>query len=481
MKKSALTKGNLTIIIFPYLFIHLKKGIEIGNINIKANYKSNINKESKTVKSHLTNISNMFQIRGNKTNYWSYAVTHLGNDGDWEHLKLALFEFATILRFYALTKIEDYSGFEAINYFIFEINDVETELTEDYVYYKSVQNGEVLRSHYLKDNKIDWPIQAEYPYSPFFLDCKDLFKQDFFKILSELGQLYISKQEQRKIIRAISWYNQSYAYKRIGIDIGVSILNIHTALEALLRLEDPKGDERNVSAQLKGSLCALLGQTEEIRKWYGKFADIRNQLTHGDKLPDSYLYIHPESSSKIGHRNHLQLSRKIFVKCLNAILLVRQELLSWDLQEELISNEIRIKKATPIIKEFNKQNGNIGSLSNELYPYISTLQADDLSATKLNTHQFGKLILSIVKADLHTENESEDSISAIRIIDDIEKFPKGDYRKLALLYSELHRVYHNIYFTNDYVLPKRTSMLNLLVNSFTEFAAWRLLTSYGQE
>jgi hypothetical protein len=479
MKKSALAKGNLTIIIFPYLFIHLKKGIEIGNINIKANYKSNLSKESQITQSHLTNISNMFQLRKHKINYWSYAVTHINNDSERKQLKLTLFEFATILRFYALTKVEDYSGFEAINYFIFEINDIETDLSSDYVNYNSIQNGEVPRGHYLKGNGIDWPIQGEYPYSHFILDCRDLFKQEFFKLLSELGQLYISRKEQRKIVRAISWYNQSYAYKSIGIDIGVSILNIHTALEALLRVEDPKGDERNVGAQLKGSLCTLLGQSEELKEWYRKFAEIRNQLTHGDKLPESYLYVHPKSSSKIGHRHHLQFSRKIFVKCLNAILLVRNELFSGEIEDELVSNEMRINNAIAYMKGTKGNNENIKSRISELYNYISTLQGDDLSATKTNTHTFGKMLLSSVKAELLHEKETDNIKKAIQIIDSIENSPKNDFRKLGLLYSRLHELNHIMYFTDDKSGPKPTSKMNLLVASFTRFAAWRLITAYG--
>ncbi len=274
----------------------------------------------------------------------------------------------------------------------------------------------------------------------------------------------------------MKWFNRSYSHYERGVDLGEAVLNVHTAIETLLR---PEEEERGVKTQIKTALLNILGHSKELGSWFDKFWKLRNSIVHGDIKPEPLLYIHPKG--KRGHRHHLCIARKIFVKCLNTILKIRLDFPPLDLEEELISNEVKINKAIKILEK-QKDNNLEKIYKMDVLKFISGLTNDDISADKNKTKKLGELFLPFVKKNLEDEDDEGNEKQSIKqtlieTIDKILKWQGNDLVDLALLYSKLGENYNTISFKEKtinspiYVLALREAAYN-----FFDFATWRLLT-----
>lgn len=276
----------------------------------------------------------------------------------------------------------------------------------------------------------------------------------------------LKNDEDRKILRAMEWFNRSYSHYGRGVDLSEAILNIHTAIETLLR---PEEEERGVKAQIKTALLNILGHSKELISWFDKFWKLRNSIVHGDIKPEPLLYIHPEG--KKGHRLHLHIARKIFVKCLNTILKIRVDFPLSGLEEELISNEVRVNKAIKILEK--QKNSNLEKIyKTGVLEFISGLRNDEVSADKNKTKKLGELFLPFVKKDLEDNEKQDFKQILIETIDAILKWQGNNLSDLARLYLKLQENYRHVYSIEKIDFPVHILALRSAAYNFFSFATW---------
>jgi len=465
---------NLVIVIFPYLLLYNREGIEIDGLKIKPYFI--LENEKEEVKKHLLNIAKLFRTRIDQPILeYSYTFTEISNPEEWKGLKDALDKFTTILRFSQLSDLKNYGKFDHFNYFVFEITDEQLRANDEFAYYQGILNGEHPFHFDIIEKEVRHlyiPSAELYPV-PFILNAEDIEKNDYFKTFYIHKNFIFKDGEDRKILRAMEWFNRSFSHHGRPVDLSEALLDIHIAFEALLRPED---EEKGVKAQIKTALLNLLGYSEALVQWYDEFWKLRNSIVHGDIETKPFLYTQP--GSKKGHRHHLYLARKIFVQCLNTILQIRLNFPLLGIEEELISNEFRINEASKLLKE--QKDYDLEKLYKDkakVFKFISSLRIDDPSASKIQTKEFGELFLPFVKKDLE-ENEKQDiKKNLLETIDKILQWRGSNLRDLALLYSKLQESYSSVYFIRKdlpiYILDLRGAAYN-----FFNFATWRLLTMF---
>lgn len=201
--------------------------------------------------------------------------------------------------------------------------------------------------------------------------------------------------------------------------------------------------------------------------WVDQFWKLRNGLVHGDLEMPSLLYTHRRGSR--GYRNHLVLGRKNFTRCVEAFLKLKEHTYTRDIHEELISNEVRLKEAKKFL-----QNRRVKSGLEEVCNLVSGLKQDDLSATKKQTADFGKIFLPYIIKDLESESKNELVVKMEKIL----KWQGSDYMDLAMLYDKAFEKYKKHYFSllDDITIKNEDRSLRAASYHFLDFAEWRLLT-----
>jgi len=464
---------NLVIIIFPYLFIYEKEGFEVDKLKIRPSYKENVENEKEEVKKHLLNIVKLFRFgRSQQIFQWSYASTEVSNPKQWENLKDELNKLTTILRFSQLSDLKEHSKFDHFNYFVFEITGEQLVANKDFAYFRGILNGESSFNFYLSKGETHNPYIPQTELHPLVLTVNQIKENDYFKTFYFYKSFILKNDEDRKILRAMEWFNRSYSHYGRGVDLSEAVLNVHTAIEALLR---PEEEERGIKAQIKTALLNILGHSKELGLWFDKFWKLRNSIVHGDIKPEPLLYIHPKG--KKGHRHHLYIARKIFVKCLNTILKIRSDFPLLGLEEELISNEVRIKKAIKLLEK--QKDCNLEKVyKTRVLEFISGLRNDDSSADKTKTKRLGELFLPFVQKDLEDNEKRYIKQTLIETIDKILKWQGNNLGELALLYSKLQENYDSVYFKEKIDFPVYILALRGAAYNFFSFATWRLLTMF---
>lgn len=388
---------NKIIVIFPYFFIREpEKEIKIDNIHIKSACVQNldVSDESKSIQSYLSNLAKIFMY-GNyvQIKNFSYTIYEYGTTKHFTTIKKRLNKLITLLRFSELCELKEGATYDHFNYFLFDILSYKeaksSGLNKNTLYYKGMLNGESPYDFYINNDIVKTPYIAYNLMSP-------------IEITRESTNGYISKiyyasnlfksNELARIISSIEWFNRSFSHYGRGIDLSDAIINIHIALESLLR---PTDEGSGVKAQIKTALLNLFGHSEELEKWFNAFWSLRNSIVHGDEKPKSFIYVHPKSKAKKG-RSHLYIARRVFVGCINAILSLRSTTFVPGLDEELIPNEVRINESIKLIKKYN---GNLKKLK-KVFDYLKSLRVNDLSASKEKIEEISRLFLPIIKDDL---------------------------------------------------------------------------------
>lgn len=476
--KKQVKRKNQVIVIFPYLFIHEKEGFEIEGHKFKPSYRENIDSEKDDVKTHLLNIAKLFRLGNNEgISHWTYLITSIRNRKDLEVLRAWLDKFMNVLRFSKVRDSNVSPQFCHFNYFIFIIARQQSTETEDFIYYEGILNGENSFNFNLIEGMCDNPYRPLREITPLILSVKEITDNDYFRVFCQSPILFTGTEHQ-KILRGIEWFNRSFSHEGRGVDQSESMLNVHTALEALLR---PQDESAGIKAQMKTALLNLLGHSKELNAWFDSFWKLRNTIVHGDLKPESLMYIHPESRARKGHRRHLDIARGVFMQCLDVVLKIRSDFSLIVFEEELISNEVRINKSMSLLKKLKGQD--LTRLcQTDCFADISSLQMNDLSASKKATKDLGALFLPIVKTDLQASVDANGKQALIDAIDRILACQgrKNQFRDLARLYSQLQRSYRDVYFRSVQTLPRDIHILALrgAAYHFFNFAGWRLSTSY---
>ncbi|HHT9104400.1 MAG TPA: hypothetical protein ACFYD7_00840 [Candidatus Wujingus californicus] len=441
------------IIIFPYLFI--AKETSFDKVVIKPYDANLIDKEEQTIKQQLFKIASFFRINGMLVQKWSYCVTYPSNKKSCDTLKSSLNKFATIIRYSQLSDPHNDARFSNFDYFIFPLSKFNLGTASNFNYYKGVLNGEYTIGFTTMKNDIKNPFSFYYNISPLTVD-----NLDDNKYLQNFYSNRIKEKEAKRLLKAMEWFNRSFA-TIYELDYADAVVHLVTAFEALFKVED----ERNNKAQVKSGLIQFLGESPELTDWANKFYKLRNDIVHGDTELSPFWFT-PSRGIK-AHRHHLALARKIFSRCLEALLNLRASSLTSDIHEELISNEIRFKEAKKILV------ANAKSRLQFAFRSISEIKHDDFSMTKKQTEELGKLFLPYLLEDLRNENRQ----NAIAALDGILNWSGSDYSELALLYVKGSDKYDIFYFDNSVAVPNAQSQfLREAGYNFLRCAMDRLLT-----
>lgn len=463
MKKD--TKNNsYAIAILPYLFLHEEDGLEFDGLKLKSSYDSVLKNEKKQVKNQLVNIASIFSKDENQINQWSYIVFELYSKQGWLNIKFKIDKFINLLKFIKFKDLDKDTRFNQFDYFVFEINSHELKQEKNF-HYIGVLNGESEYRFLFKDSKIINRYNQNVDIYTKIIYKEQLLKKIYFRSFYSSQKVLFSNEEERKILKSIEWFNRSFSHYGRGLDSSESIINMQTALEALLRSKSEKNDSKSVKVEIETALMNLLGHSSELSDWFNEYWKLRNSIVHGDVGTKNFGYIHRDSKTNTAHRSHLYCVRKVYILCFDAIFQLRSSFPMIGFSDELKSNEVKINA---VIKEFtsNSKKTIEEYYKNNVFNVIDSLRSDDISSSKESTKKMGDLLLGLLK-----ENVEDKEVSVK--IDEILNFKTNDLGEFAIKYSELQSVFSPIYFNTS--LETEKLALYSSVYHFLGHATWRLL------
>lgn len=444
------SKGNLTIFIFPYLF--LDKELGIGGYKLKPSHTSIFNKESSRVRGHLTKIAKSFKLRNRLfINQYTYGWLTLHNKTEWENLRKFLDTFSTLLRYQELSENRgaNYSNFD---YAVFEINKPMSG--REFDYYQGVLNGSSTFSVHYPQTK----FCPNFDIRPYIVQVEGESK--VFNHLFNLWQAYHSVEEKDRLIRALDWFNRSFKLDP-EVDDLERFISVAIAFEALFN-----SPAESIQASLTANITALLGETQEMTHWAKDFYDQRSRIVHGREKP---TILYKGKGTTEYHLGHLHYARKVFTRCVKAIFTAREQVYTKDLHSELISNERRIKE---VLASMKKQKTNKQFFEDGIFDKIDALSQRDGTGKLGDVLEIGKKLLPLVKK-LLVKQKRQDLVDQI---DNLLSDDGKDLAGLAVKFSEFHNAFSSIYFGNDTISAKEISDLALkgAVYNYSSYMGWKL-------
>lgn len=446
-------KGNLVIFIFPYLF--LDREWEIGEFRLKPSYTSIFNKESKRVRGYLDRFAKSFCLKNtNLINQYTYGWLTVHGEKEWNRLKEFLDEISTILRYQELSDEKSGATYSNFDYVVFEI--YRPMSSYKYAFYEGVLNGK---------NRV--PIH--YPNTKFcpnfdirpYVYLTDSKSQPLSHLFYMSGAFH-STDEEKRILRSLAWFNKSFKHDP-EVDDSERFMSLAIAFEALF--DSP---EEKILSALRTGINSLLGETKEMTHWINDFYEQRSKIVHG-KEQTSTLYKARYASTP--HLDHIRFARKVFTRCVKAILNAREEVYTQDLHKELISNEVRIVESLKILR--GKKT--ISELrDSKLFDLIDSLTQRDITGKASDVVEIGKKLLPLVKGYLNSQKRKD----LVKQMDDILAFSGDKLPDLALLYNDFHTGFTPLYFGDETMSIKKLPLLALkgAVYNFTSYMTWKLLT-----
>ncbi len=445
------TTKRTIISIFPYLCLY--KVFNISGITIRPFYPPNFEEEPEDMKKHIEKIASSFALKnGQAVTQFSYAWTKIA-DEEWKRLKTSIDEFVTIIRYESLADERNGANFSNFDYCFFEI--AEREYASHFSYYPGTLNRN-------RTVEIRYPATKFCPNSelrPFIFD-----PEDGIKLLSQFLASKITdknfRNEADQILRALEWFNKSFK-EDPEIDNSERFINLAIAFEALF-----DAPEKEIREALRTGVTSLLGNTLEMKDFINKFYDLRSHIVHGKEEP---ILLYKARGSSEHYLDTLIFARKVFSRCVKAILTCRKEVYTNDLHSELVSNERRIKE---ILIALPKLKNTADLYNSRLNDTISSLSQKDISGKSNDIPKIGSLLLPFIKEYLK-KKKREDVLEKIK---EVTNF-KGDLRDLALLYNGLSSAFSSIYF-GDKVLSNEKLPYVVLCGSlyhFCSYACWKLL------
>lgn len=446
-------KGNLVIFVFPYLF--LDKEWDLGDYKLKPSYTSLVSKESGRLRGHLDKIARSFRLRNtNLINQYTYGWATIHDKKEWDGLKSFLDNISTILRYQELSDEKSGANYSNFDYVVFEIYRPMSRYKISF--YEGVLNGK---------NRI--PIH--YPETKF---CPNLDMRPYVYITESKGQalshlIYMtgafhSTDEEKRILRALDWFNKSFKPDP-EIDDAERFMNLAIAFEALF--DSP---EEKILSSLKTGISSLLGETKEMIHWLSDFYDQRSRIVHGK---DQVTTLYKARQGNQPHLDHIRFARKVFTRCVKAILTAREDVYTQDLHKELISNEVRMKEIQKVLisKKTLKE-----VYETKIFDVIDSLTQKDLTGKASDVIEIGRKLLPMVKNLLKIEKRQD----LLKQLNDIISYSGNDLPKLGIMYNDFHTGFTPLYFNDKTISIKEIPLLALkgAVYNFTSYATWRLMT-----
>jgi len=448
-------KGNLTIFIFPYLFI--SKELEFDGFKLKPSFTSIVQSESFRLQGHLGRIARSFRLpETSSVNQYSYGRVTIHNPEEWHRLKGALDRLSTVLRYQELSDERKGAIFSNFDYAVVEVSKPMSKGGRDY--YNCVLNGQ-------NSLPIRYPITKFCPnhhVRPYVLDVDN--REKISTSLLSMRSVYVLKSEEARVIRSLEWFNNSFKLDP-EIDNYERYINVSIAFESLFNTTS-KGD--NLS-NLEVGISTLLGRTPELIEWVKNFYDNRSLIVHGEEKPSlSYQ----DRRATESHLSHLLFARKVFVRCIQGILMVREGIYSADLHRELISNERRIKDILSRVrakKKTAKWLYKVGTLD-----IIDSLSNKDMTGSDTDIVLIGKELLPLIRPEISKNKR----VDLLKLLDEIVNFSDPDLTKLALIYGDFGSDFSSFYFDNKSIGVKDLYTLALkgAIYHFSGYVTWKLLT-----
>ncbi len=461
------------VALFPYFFVDSPKGLEVGEVTVRSSHTDVLKAEKDEIRSLLEAVAPFFRFGENQLiRHWSYCIDDASSESDfWEKIA-RLRKIADTLRFTATSDLTTTTAYSTFDFWVFQLGASVGD--HEYMYFDSMRNGISSFGFRLVKGEHKNTFQAPESVSPQLIAIDDIERNRYFRVLYRDTTFVLEEEQQKqRVFRAIEWFNRSFLYSNDGVDPSEAILNIHTALEALLRLDD---DDRNAKAQIKTALLTLVGHRSEISQWFESFHRLRNSLVHGDAEPSSFQYIHPKSKLKRGTRHHLLLARQVFLACLNAMFDITEKFPLLGFEETLIPNEIRLDKALRALKAARGKNWK-ELVHQRDFGETGGLRKDDISSPKELAPDFLSSLLPHIRMELEESNGGGENDGALLQLKNVEEWSGRDLGELAVLLSNFLKEYRLPYFE----LPKSVeqTIFRGCVYSFLEYASWRLLVFYG--
>lgn len=452
------------IVIFPYLFI--RDGLEIDGLNIKPSITEIIKDEVPEIQDQLLLVAKFFRAGKNDDSIqkWSYLVEELPDAREFDDLKQKLDKLTTLLRYDDLSNLRMDPKFSNYNYFVFQITPRNIQnIGKQVNYYQGLLNGEAPIPFPVYDNKIKTPYRLSSPVYPQTLENIKSIK--LIVQFYQLSPYYFSDVEHNKMLKSMYWFNHSFI-DSAETDFGMSVINMQTALEALLKISDKSMRTERKKIQIASGLINILGESNELLDWINNFWTLRNSLVHGDIEKPSFMY--KASKRTKGHRQHLLLARQFFSKALESKLKLRTAISTRSIMRQLQSNKVRLKKAKEILENSTPDEEDIFIA----YDLIEDLLNDDISADKQTTKVFGKLLIGLVINNIEDKDNNSELLEAF---DNIVKWPGKDFSKLAVLYEKAQKPYDGFYFQQTTGIELEQLKLFTAMHTFLGFAVWRLI------
>jgi hypothetical protein len=391
------------IALFPYLFVDTREGIRVDGMTLKSSFPEVLTSEDSSVRGLLDKMIRCFRNHSNEhVGYWSYVIEEIASREEWNSTTERLKRLCDALRFTRLSRMSPNAHFSNFSFWLFEIPP-EFDSEEEVVFFDPLLNGISSSGFYLQKGEPVNPYRPSRDLLPVVLTREEVVNDRYLKALY-FEQLFLSGQSRQrsKLFRAIEWFNRSFSHSDRGVDLSEAILNMHTALEALLR---PESEQRGVRTEIRKALLTLLGHRPEIAKWFNSFHTLRNSVVHGDVEPSSFTYIHPDSPSKVGNHHHLPLAREVFIASIDAIIQSTAHFPLLGFEEKLVANARRVENAITAFTSRRHQNWR-GVVKDAPIYEIHKLRTDDITSSKERAAELGKLLLPYIRQELEEHNTS---------------------------------------------------------------------------
>lgn len=449
MPKSKLSHGNLTIFIFPYLFID--KEIEIEGYKLKPSYKEIFDKQSPRVKSHLKKIAQSFRFQnGGNINQYTFGSVYLHNKQEWTKLNIFLDKLSTVYRY---QNISENSGatYGNFSYVVFEI--VRASISKKFSYYEGFYNGKnSLPVHYPETK-----IFPSYMIRPFIYNT-DQQSQVTNHFLGALVSFH-HDDDLNRLLRSIEWFNNSLR-QDLEVDDFDRFTSLAIAFETLFN-----SPPELIRATISSNITSLLGNTPQLTDWVKDFYDQRSSIVHGKEKP-SMKYRGIKATEF--HISHLVEGRKIFSRCLGAMLNSRETVYVDDIHRELIPNETRIKE---INQKLLKTDNEKSMYEKGIFSLVDSLSQSDPTGKLQEIYKItDKFLPSMAKLFKKIKQTS-----LLDLTNKIIAFDKTKYADLALLYSEVHSQFSPIYLNPSNLVEEIPDLsFKGAIYSLTSFMSWKL-------
>lgn len=446
-------------IILPYL--HTFETFEIEGIKFKGwleggkKLENNIAKENKKDIYHLDKILRSFRMAENSgLQGFIYSIQEVSSQEDYFKLQKKLEIAINIIRYRIFDKDQrGHGSYPQTALYMFELTKEEWNAKakkigkskEEFIWYRGSRD-------FSEEVNIHWPREHIYPQKHNLTFGTLQFPQNYMLTTSlELSNWKLrgySETERLRIVRAIEYYNNSYA-DGVGIDDRGRILSLSAGFEALFSLPD-----EGIGRAFQSGIVTLLGDIPTLREWAGDFYNLRSKIVHGEEISRiarskptrkevkkiaSLYFKHREGEEE--YINHLIVGQSVFRKCLEVILRERMEGYIHDIVELLEPEEIHIKRIIEKVHKLKDKKSLAEWYESDILKEFNELRTKDRSVKDPEKIVLvGKELLTLLKKYLQDNKAPLD-----KEIEETVDF-KGKYIDLAMKYNALHEAFRPIYF-----------------------------------